>query len=209
MSVIKAARSTHWNQFDFSAAGYNLHVEIEMEECPVRLSAEDAKAIEAEIPYLRRYARVLAGRPDAADDLVQDGLERAIRRFGQFREGTNLRAWLFTILHNIRCDQYRRAVRRGPEVPLEHAPMQMSERANQADALHLRDFRRAFDQLSEPHRQVLALVGIEGMSYDQVAEILDVEVGTVKSRVFRARESLRREQQLLASPKARHLRVAA
>jgi RNA polymerase sigma-70 factor (ECF subfamily) len=166
----------------------------------VRLNTEDAKAIEAEIPYLRRYARALTGGSDAADDLVQDGLERAIARFDQFRPGTNLRAWLFTILHNLRCDQHRRGARRPMEIPIEDAPQQASTRASQADALDLHDFRRAFDRLSESHREVLALVGIEGLDYQRAASVLGVEVGTIKSRVFRARESLRREQLMLERP---------
>jgi RNA polymerase sigma-70 factor (ECF subfamily) len=166
----------------------------------VRLSSNDAKAIEAEIPYLRRYARVLADGTDAADDLVQDALERAIARYERFQRGTNLRAWLFTILHNIRCDQHRRVVRRPVEVPIDDAVHQPSARASQADALHLADFQRAFARLSEPHREVLLLVGIEGLDYQRAAVVLGVEVGTVKSRVFRARESLRHEQMLLERP---------
>lgn len=146
---------------------------------------------------------MLTGKPDAADDLVQDALERAIARFDQFRPGTNLRAWLFTILHSARCDQHRRAVRRGPEIPIEEVPDTVSVRPEQADLLHLRDFKRAFARLSEPHRQVLALAGIEGMSYEEIATILAVEVGTVKSRVFRARESLRCEQLKLGRPEPR------
>jgi RNA polymerase sigma-70 factor (ECF subfamily) len=167
------------------------------------LSRKEAEAVEAEIPYLRRYARALTGKPDAADDLVQDALERAIARFDQFQPGTNLRAWLFTILHNARCDQHRRAARRGPEIPIDEVPVTVSTRPNQADLLHLRDFKRAFDRLSEQHRQALALAAIEGMNYDQIAAILGVEVGTVKSRVFRARENLRCEQLRLARPKQR------
>lgn len=166
----------------------------------MRLTSDDAKAIETEIPYLRRYARALAGNAEAADDLVQDGLERAIERFDQFRPGTNLRAWLFTILHNMRCDQHRRLVRRPMEIPIDDAPRQASTRATQTDALHLADFRRAFARLSEPHREVLALVGLEGLDYQHAASILGVEVGTVKSRVFRAREALRREQLMLNQP---------
>jgi RNA polymerase sigma-70 factor, ECF subfamily len=175
----------------------------------VRLNKEDAIAIEAEIPYLRRYARALTGGADAADDLVQDSLERAIARFGQFRAGTNLRAWLFTILHNMRCDQHRRVVRRPLEIPIEDTPHHACTRASQADALHLSDFRRAFGRLSEAHREVLALVGLEGLDYQQAARILGVEVGTVKSRVFRARESLRREQLMLEQPTPRHMWRAA
>jgi RNA polymerase sigma-70 factor, ECF subfamily len=176
----------------------------------VRLTTDDAKAIEAEIPYLRRYARALAGNAEAADDLVQDGLERAIERFDQFRPGTNLRAWLFTILHNMRCDQHRRLVRRPMEIPIDDAAQQTSTRASQADALYLADFRRAFARLSEPHREVLALVGLEGLDYQHAASILGVEVGTVKSRVFRARECLRREQLMLNQPVPRAMwRTAA
>jgi RNA polymerase sigma-70 factor (ECF subfamily) len=176
----------------------------------VPLTTEEAKAIEAEIPYMRRYARALTGNAEAADDLVQDSLERAISRFDQFQAGTNLRAWLFTIVHNMRCDHHRRAVRRPMEIPIDDAPQEASTRANQADALHLADFRRAFARLSEPHREVLALIGLEGLDYQRAADILGVEVGTVKSRVFRARESLRREQLMLNQPAPRRLwRVAA
>jgi RNA polymerase sigma-70 factor (ECF subfamily) len=175
----------------------------------VRLTTDDAKAIETEIPYLRRYARALTGNAEAADDLVQDSLERAIARFDQFRAGTNLRAWLFTIVHNMRCDQHRRLVRRPMEIPIDDAPQQASTRATQADALHLADFRRAFGRLSEPHREVLALVGLEGLNYQRAASILGVEVGTVKSRVFRARECLRREQLLLDQPAPRAMWRAA
>lgn len=164
------------------------------------LSKEDADAIEAEIPYLRRYARGLTGRADTADDLVQDTLERVIKRFHQFQVGTNLRAWAFTILHNVRCDQFRRTARRGIEVAVEDVPDRLSSRAEQTDQLHLRDFKRAFERLSEPHRQVLLLGGVEGMSYEQIAEVLGIEIGTVKSRVARARESLRAAQLALGRP---------
>jgi RNA polymerase sigma-70 factor (ECF subfamily) len=161
----------------------------------------DSKTIEAEIPYLRRYGRALTGKADVADDLVQDTLERAIERFEQFRPGTNLRAWLLKILYNLSCDRRRRAVRRGSEISIEDAPNGVTSRPEQADQLHLRDFRRAFARLSDPHRQVLALVALEGMNYEQVAGVLGVELGTVKSRVYRARESLRREQLMLARPR--------
>ncbi|HEX5079831.1 MAG TPA: sigma-70 family RNA polymerase sigma factor [Geminicoccaceae bacterium] len=167
------------------------------------MSKEAAKAVEAEIPYLRRYARALTGGLDVADDLVQDSLERAIARFDQFRPGTNLRAWLFTILHNMRCDQHRRVVRRPVEIPIDDAPHEAVTRASQADALHLSDFRRAFGRLNEAHREILVLVGIEGMDYQRAASILGVEIGTVKSRVFRARECLRREQLMLERPTPR------
>jgi RNA polymerase sigma-70 factor, ECF subfamily len=164
------------------------------------LSKADADAIEAEIPYLRRYARGLTGRADTADDFVQDTLERVIKRFDQFQAGTNLRAWMFAILHNVHCDQYRRAARRGTEVPIENAPDRVSTRSEQADQLYLRDFKRAFQRLSYPHRQVLLLGGVEGLDYEQIAEILGIEVGTVKSRMSRARDKLRGELLALARP---------
>jgi RNA polymerase sigma-70 factor, ECF subfamily len=164
------------------------------------LRQDQARDIEACIPYLRRYARVLTGDVHGADDLVQDCLERAIRRIDQFQAGTNLRAWLFTILHNVRCDQHRRSLRRGPELPLEEGPDRVWTPPDQMDDLYLQDFRRAFAKLSEAHRQVLLLTGVEGLNYEEAAGVLGVEVGTVKSRVFRAREQLRREQEALGRP---------
>jgi RNA polymerase sigma-70 factor (ECF subfamily) len=101
----------------------------------MKLSKADADAIEAEIPHLRRYARGLTGRTDTADDLVQDTLERIVRRFDQFQAGTNLRAWAFAILHNVRCDQSRRAARRGVEVTVDDVPERLSTRPEQADQL--------------------------------------------------------------------------
>jgi RNA polymerase sigma-70 factor (ECF subfamily) len=166
----------------------------------MKLSKADADAIEAEIPYLRRYARGLTGRADSADDLVQDTLERVIKRFDQFQAGTNLRAWTFAILHNVHCDQYRRAARRGIEIPIENAPDRVSSRSEHADQLYLRDFKRAFQRLSYAHRQVLLLGGVEGLNYEQIAEMLEIEVGTVKSRMSRARDTLRGELLALARP---------
>jgi RNA polymerase sigma-70 factor (ECF subfamily) len=166
----------------------------------MKLSKADADAIEAEIPYLRRYARGLTGRADSADDLVQDTLERVIKRFDQFQAGTNLRAWTFAILHNVHCDQYRRAARRGIEIPIENAPDRVSSRSEHADQLYLRDFKRAFQRLSFAHRPVLLLGGVEGLNYEQIAEMLDIEVGTVKSRMSRARDTLRGELLALARP---------
>jgi RNA polymerase sigma-70 factor (ECF subfamily) len=166
----------------------------------MKLSKADADAIEAEIPHLRRYARGLTGRADSADDLVQDTLERVIKRFDQFQAGTNLRAWTFAILHNVHCDQYRRAARRGIEIPIENAPDRVSSRSEHADQLYLRDFKRAFQRLSYAHRQVLLLGGVEGLNYEQIAEMLEIEVGTVKSRMSRARDTLRGELLALARP---------
>jgi RNA polymerase sigma-70 factor (ECF subfamily) len=153
-----------------------------------------AAAIEAQIPSLRRYARALTGSVDRADDLVQDCLERAIARFGQFQPGTDLRAWLFTILHNVHCDQGRRRSRRGREIPLEDCDHQLRIPARQNQRLELRDFARAFRSLSTDHQRILLLAGVEGFSCEETARILGVAVGTVKSRLSRARENLRLAQ---------------
>lgn len=155
------------------------------------LTHDDARAIEAQIPALRRYARALVRDAEAADDLVQDCLERAVARFSQFRPGTNLRTWLFTILHNVHCDGLRRRRRQGVHVPLEEWEPSARAPANQRGAAQLRDFRRAFDTLAESDRQILLLVGLEGFSYEEASQMLDLAVGTVKSRLFRARERLR------------------
>jgi RNA polymerase sigma-70 factor (ECF subfamily) len=158
------------------------------------MTPEDARAIEQLIPNLRRYARALVRDPDLADDLVQDCLERAIARFAQFQPGTDLRAWLFTILHNVHCDQGRRRSRRSPEIPLEDCDHHLHIPARQNQRLELRDFARAFRSLSTDHQRILLLAGVEGFSCEETAKILGVAIGTVKSRLSRARENLRLAQ---------------
>jgi RNA polymerase sigma-70 factor (ECF subfamily) len=158
------------------------------------MNERQAAAIEAQIPSLRRYARALTGSVDRADDLVQDCLERAIARFAQFQPGTDLRAWLFTILHNVHCDQGRRRSRRSPEIPLEDCDHHLHIPARQNQRLELRDFARAFRSLSTDHQRILLLAGVEGFSCEETAKILGVAIGTVKSRLSRARENLRLAQ---------------
>jgi RNA polymerase sigma-70 factor (ECF subfamily) len=159
------------------------------------MTRSGSQIVAAQIPALNRYARSLAGSADKADDLVQDCLERAVAHFDQFRPGTNLRAWLFTILHNVHCDQRRQAARRGVQVPIEDCAQELRCPAPQPKQLEIREVRRAFDGLSEPHRQVLILAGLEGLSCEEAAAQLHVAVGTVKSRLFRARANLRAAQQ--------------
>jgi RNA polymerase sigma-70 factor (ECF subfamily) len=151
-------------------------------------------AVAEQIPALHRYARYLAGTADKADDLVQDCLERAVAHYDQFQSGTNLRAWLFTILHNVHCDQRRQAARRGVQVPIEDWIQELRSPAPQPKQLEVSDLSRAFDCLSKPHREVLILAGLEGLSCEEAAEQLHVAVGTVKSRLFRARATLRAVQ---------------
>ncbi|MBK1667526.1 hypothetical protein CKO28_05710 [Rhodovibrio sodomensis] len=158
-------------------------------------------AIEEHIPALRRYARALVRDSDRADDLVQDCLERGISRFAQFQPGTNLRTWLFTILHNLHCDTLRRQSRRGVHVPIDDWMEIAQTSAEQPRAMHLRDFRRAFRGLQESDQQILLLIGVEGFTYEEAAEVLDVAVGTVKSRLFRARDRLKTREIEMNTPK--------
>jgi RNA polymerase sigma-70 factor (ECF subfamily) len=154
--------------------------------------AEIHRSIEAEIPRLRRYARALAREVGAADDLVQDCLTRALGKLHLWQEGTDLRACLFTILHNQYVNQVRRAVREGAAVGLSETEPLLTRAPQQGKALELRDLERAIAKLPEEQRAVILLVGLEGMRYEEVAEVLDVPVGTVRSRLSRGREALRR-----------------
>ena len=144
----------------------------------------------AEIAPLRRYGRSLAGSRAAADDLVQDTLERAIQKFHLFEPRTKLRLWLFTIMRNIFLDHYRKARKLGT-VPLDAADFQAVPRpADQLDKLVHRDLVSAMARLRPEYRELLVLVGVEGLSYQQAAAITGVPLGTVRSRLFRARTRL-------------------
>lgn len=150
------------------------------------------RSIEAEIPRLRRYARALARDVAAADDLVQDCLTRALGKLHLWQDGTDLRAWLFTILHNQYVNHVRRAVREGAAVGLSETEPVLTHAPQQGKRLELRDLERAMAKLPEEQRSVILLVGLEGMRYEEVAEVLGVPVGTIRSRLSRGRESLRR-----------------
>jgi RNA polymerase sigma-70 factor, ECF subfamily len=149
------------------------------------------KRIEEEIPRLRRYARALTRDFNAADDLVQDCLTRALGKVHLWQEGSDLRAWLFTILHNQFVNNVRRSVREGTAINAEASRVHLSSGPAQGDKLALRDLQRAMAQLPEEQRTVIFLVGLEGMRYEEVAEVLGVPVGTVRSRLSRGREMLR------------------
>ena len=154
--------------------------------------ADTHHAIEAEIPRLRRYARALTRDVVSADDLVQDCLTRALGKFHLWQEGSDLRAWLFTILHNQYVNYIRRAVREGATVALNETEPMLSRAPQQGKRLELRDLERAIAQLPAEQRSVILLVGLEGMRYEEVAAVLDVPVGTIRSRLSRGREALRR-----------------
>ncbi|HZH28177.1 MAG TPA: sigma-70 family RNA polymerase sigma factor [Azospirillaceae bacterium] len=147
--------------------------------------------LEKEIPSLRRFARALVGDAVRADDLVQDALERALTRLDTFQPGTNMRAWLFTILRNAFINDLRRA-RLTPTSPDTIEGMMAPAPASQDHGIALGDLRRALDRLSPEMREVVLLIGLEGLSYEEAAEILKVKVGTVKSRLSRGREALRK-----------------
>jgi RNA polymerase sigma factor (sigma-70 family) len=147
--------------------------------------------IEPTIPALRRYAFALVGHDGDADDLVQDCLERAIGRWGQRRADGDVRIWLFSILHNLAVSRFRRARRRGLRVALEDAPASaLATLPAQEDVVRRRELLRALGQLSEDQRSVLLLVSVEDLTYAEVAQVLGLPLGTVMSRLARARETL-------------------
>ena len=142
------------------------------------------------IPRMRRYARALTGDKNRADDLVQDSLERAWSRLHLWQERGDLRAWLFTIMHNIFANHARRYSRAPIMVSYEESTEQAA--ISELDhVLQLQDIKRVLQELPEAQREVLLLVGMEQMSYDEVAAILNIPMGTVMSRLARAREHLR------------------
>lgn len=145
------------------------------------------------IPALRRYARAMVRNRDDADDLVQDVLERAIAAWARRRPTASLRSWLFTILHNLALDHFRRIARRGTTQPLEDTPeFQFRTPARQEEAIEQARVLGLVARLPDEQRSVLLLVAVEELSYAEVAVILDVPQGTVMSRLSRARERLRR-----------------
>jgi len=150
------------------------------------------REIEAEIPRLRRYARALTHDAVVADDLVQDCLARALGKLHLWQEGTDLRAWLFTILHHQYVNYIRRAAREVAAVRLTEREPMLARAPQQGKRLELRDLERAFAKLPDTQRSAILLVALEGMRYDEVAAVLDVPVGTIRSRLSRGREALRR-----------------
>ncbi len=150
-----------------------------------------ATLLEAEIPRLRRYARALTREVTRADDLVQNCLTRAVAKQHLWQPGTDLRAWLFTILHNQHVNDVRKLMKEGNNVDIEDcAPLPVLPRADAV--LELRDLERAMAKLAMEQRQVILMVCLEGMSYEQVAQVLGIPIGTVRSRLSRGRDQLRR-----------------
>jgi len=140
------------------------------------------------IPNLRRYAIALLRDRGHADDLVQDTLERALGKFSQFQQGSDLRAWLFSIMHSIFINQVSRKRRINYESFSEYEPGSSGDQVE--ELVVARDMSRALQQLPDEQRVLILLIGLEQLSYNQAAQVLNVPVGTVMSRLCRARERL-------------------
>ncbi len=149
------------------------------------------QALIAQLPALRRYARGLCGNAAAADDLVQDCIERALRRAATLDDIGRIAPWLRAIVYNLFVDGVRQRRYRGVHVDMGDLENDIALSLAPQDTSDMRDFVRAAMALSAEHRQILLLVGVEGLSYRDVAEELSVPIGTVMSRLARAREKLR------------------
>jgi RNA polymerase sigma-70 factor, ECF subfamily len=159
--------------------------------------------IEAAVPALRRYARALTRDFDRADDLVQDCLERALAKRGLFRPRGPVRAWLFTILVNLHRNSLRDDRRRGETVDLADVP-EPSVLPPQLGHLALAELDRAIGTLPLEQREALLLVTLEGLPYGEAAAILDIPIGTLMSRLGRARATLKA---ITGGPSEPHLRT--
>jgi RNA polymerase sigma-70 factor (ECF subfamily) len=155
------------------------------------VESEQGEQIVALIPRLRRYARALTGNAEQADDLVQDCLERGLSRFHLWRRGSDLRAWLFTIMHNLHVNNLRRARIRPDAAVLPDWDATGAVLPLQEDIVALRSIIAALGQLPDEQREVILLVGLEEMSYREAAAALGIPIGTVMSRLARGRERLR------------------
>ncbi len=149
------------------------------------------QALIAHLPALRRYARGLCGNATLADDLVQDCIERALRRADKLDSIDRLAPWLRAIVYNLFVDGVRQRKYRGAHVDMGDMENDIALSLAPHDTSDMRDFVRAAMALSPEHRHILLLVGVEGLSYRDVAEELSVPIGTVMSRLARAREKLR------------------
>lgn len=169
-----------------------------------RKDADGSAEIVNHVGALRRYARALVGNPTDADDLVQECLTRVLAQMRAWREVRDVRAYLFTTLHNVFIDNGRRKRSAGGEVPIDDALGYLVTPATQGIRLEVRDMIDALGQLPREQREVVLLVGVEGMSYVEAANTIGVPIGTVMSRLSRGREALR---QLTTLGRTTRLRV--
>jgi RNA polymerase sigma-70 factor, ECF subfamily len=150
---------------------------------------KDIRLIAAEIPRLRRYARALLHDLDRADDLVQQTLLRGLDELHLYRSGTDLRAWLFTIMHKQYVDHVRHWARQKEQMTDEK--VRLASAATQTVSRELQHMDRAIQRLPDEEKTTLLLITLEGMSYEEVAQICNIPVGTVRSHLSRARKKLR------------------
>jgi len=176
-------------------------------------SSEDRARFERDVvPQLGQLypaALRMTRNPTDAEDLVQEALGRALGRIHQWEQGTDLQAWLFTILHNQYVSRVRREARERAVIELQKCSPRLLPEQQQITRLELRDLRRAIAELSEEQRSAILFVGLEGMRYDHAAAVLNLPVGTVRSRVARARATLRIRTGLFPSRHSRRPRRAA
>ena len=169
--------------------------------------SEFGRLIEVQIPHLQRYARALTRDRMRANDLTQSCLARALDKQNLWQPGSDLRAWLLAILHNLHISDIRRSAREGSQTDL--ATTSLPSVAPRAEArLELRDLNRAIGTLPGTQRRVLQMIGLEEMRYEEAAAILDVPTGTVRSRLGRARATLREQLSRPPTSTARNCRSA-
>lgn len=170
---------------------------------PDRRAAEMMKLVEPLIPALRRYARMLSKDRSAADDLVQDCLERLFTRWHLRRPDEELKAWVFTILHNLAMNHFRRAARHARHMPLDDVDeAALSLPAPQESTVTHAQVLAAIDHLPDDYRSVFLLIAVEELSYAEAASVLDVPIGTIMSRLYRARMRLQTQLTDNATPPA-------
>lgn len=155
------------------------------------IQSDFSSALIAQLPALRRYAVALTGNAARADDLVQDSIERALRQSSQLRNLQHLAGWLRRILHNLYIDEIRRDRGHGQQLDVTELSDHLELSLPAGDAAQGRDFMKAMSKLGFEYRQILLLIGLEGLSYRDAADELGVPLGTVMSRLSRAREKLR------------------
>ena len=149
-------------------------------------------SLEEQLPRLRRYARALTRDTQRADDLVQDTLVRALAKQHLWQEGTNLRAWLFTLMHNQYVNDVRRAGREGGNIDVSELASVLVATTDPTAARRLQEMEQALARLPLEQREAILLIALEGLRYDEAASVLGVPIGTVRSRLSRGRETLRR-----------------
>jgi RNA polymerase sigma-70 factor (ECF subfamily) len=166
--------------------------DLDATDANARLAEQSAdKEILALVPRLTRYARVLTRDTATAEDLVQDCLTTALRKIHMWKPGTDLRAWLFTILHHQHVNRLRRDARHRASIDLQKSYRTSTRPPDQNIRLELRDLERAMAQLPQDQRSLILGIGLDGMRYEDAASAFNVPLGTVRSRVARGRERLR------------------